>query len=91
MAFAYSFVSSFVHIFGFGGHLHMVVPGCIWLLYHFKYNFYFVELGYMNLPSKLYNYLMRPESAKLNEWAAYAIKDKNEKFVFGVSFGACLH
>ncbi len=91
MAFAYFCVLSFVHIFGFGGHLHMVVPGCIWLLYRFKYNIYCIELGYMHLPSKLYNYLMRPESAKLNEWAAYAINDKNEKFVFGVLFGACLH
>lgn len=59
-----------------------VVPGCIWLLYRFKYNIYCIELGYMHLPSKLYNYLMRPESAKLNEWAAYGYQRQEREIRF---------
>lgn len=59
-----------------------VIPGCIWLLYHFKYNFYCVELGYMHLPTRVFDYLMRPESQKLNEWATlcYARQERERHF-----------
>lgn len=59
-----------------------VIPGCIWLLYHFKYNFWCVEVGYMHLPTKVFNYLMRPESRKLDEWGSicYARQERELHF-----------
>lgn len=62
-----------------------VIPGCIWLLYRFKYNFYCVELGYMHLPTKVFKYLMRPESQKLNEWLHYGYaRQERERYFWGV-------
>lgn len=66
------------------GPVTYVVPGCIWLLYRFKYNFYCVELGYVHLPTDVFNYLMRPESKRLDDWAAYGYAlQERERYFWG--------
>lgn len=85
MVSAFFCVLFFVHIFDMGVQLHTVIPGCIWLLYRYKYNIYCIEVGYMHLPTKWYNYLMRPESAKLDAWGClcYSLQER-ELHLWGI-------
>lgn len=79
------FMCNFLFLYLIWGPVTYVIPGCIWLLYRFKYNFYCVELGYAHLPTVVFNYLMRPESRKFDEWGGlcYALQER-ERRVWGV-------